>query len=180
MTHESLDRPLAAEGTEGRPPRRRWALFCALVLVLGGLVGWGVHRATEPGFPASDSRACAGSSEPLTELAQHVGLFLPTGARHLTYLTASEPPTLLAMAFTTDTVHLQQWLGANHLPAPKPDPQWSVTGPACSSLEDGFADPVSTRTTLPYGTRLTVSVDMDGGPGGPLPTVLADVDADAG
>ncbi|HEY3480334.1 MAG TPA: hypothetical protein VGL02_15665, partial [Streptomyces sp.] len=174
MTREVLHEIPDSNGADGRPARRRWPVFAALLLVLAPAAAWGVHRVRAPGFPASDARACAGSTEPLEQKARDLGLALPRNTRHLAYLSSGKPPYPLAMSFSIGVTDLQQWLAANKLPTPERDTQAGTVGAPCGAdLEDAFADPVATQTVLPYGASLAIAIDMNGVPAAPSrPTVL--------
>lgn len=178
MTSEFLDAPAAEQEAASYRGRRRtpvWvALVVAVTLVLALAAMWGVHRVMAQSFPASDSRACAGSTEPLEQKAHGVGLVLPDNARHLQYFTPGADR--LMVSFSIDDGDLQRWLSANRLPALGPDYSASMAGPPCGDLEDGFSDPSTSETLLPSGDRLQVSVDPTGVPAAPhRPTVLAQV-----
>ena len=108
-----------------------------------------------PGFPASDSRACKGSTEPLEDKARDVGLALPKNAEHLAYLSSDRAPYQLALSFSVDATDLRQWLAANKLPTPKPDLAAGAVGAPCGSvdLEDALADPVAASVRLRPAVR---------------------------
>ncbi|MCD0482645.1 hypothetical protein LO771_09595 [Streptacidiphilus sp. ASG 303] len=151
-----------AEDEAEADPAPRWlgpllvvGLPAAVAAVLGWVLYW--QLSTASAFPATDSRACPGSVEPLGDAADRLGVRVPADARDVHYLTSSAASgkPLLQLAFRLPPRELDRALEGNGLmpwPSPQP-PVWSATGGMCGLGDAGDAL-----------TRWTGAVPASGGP----------------
>ncbi|WP_377271541.1 hypothetical protein [Peterkaempfera sp. SMS 1(5)a] len=145
-----------------------------LALVAAGFVALSHVLSAPDDFPASDSRACPGSVQPLEPLEVQLGLHLPEGARDVHYRTnaAGDLPEL-AISFRMPSAAADEALEEYGLTQdPASDGVYPV-GPPCGPVDSGTASawwgslrssprPVRALVTRSQGPLVQVSMSIDG------------------
>jgi hypothetical protein len=167
--------PVAVEDAPEPAHDPRWLgplLVLGLPTALVGVVGAALYYllVLAPDFPESDSRACAGSTEPLEPAARRTGLQVPEGADDLHYLTSTEPgKPPFRVVFSIPQEAAPSALRSNGLThsVPMLDDGWWTEGGMCGVTEGGVAawtgslpgsrEPVRARVSAP-GEKSAVQV----------------------